>query len=77
MDPLQMLNNDLSNFLMSVQPIMEHWKDSNSDRFNEECVNSIRNRYKRYVDSVNPSMQNLIRQENRCMELLREIENLK
>lgn len=76
-DPLQMLNNDMSKLTMSVSPIMENWRDDNANRFNNECMYSVRDRYNRYVNNVNHLLRILIQYENRCNELMKRMQNLK
>ncbi len=76
-DPLQMLNNDMSKLTMSVNPIMENWRDDNANRFNNECMCSVRNRYNRYVNNVNHLLRTFMQYENRCNELMKRMENLK
>lgn len=76
-DPLQMLNNDMSKLIMSIKPIMENWKDGNADRFNNECLYSIRNRYNRYVNRLNPLLRFLMQNEKQCNELMKRIDELR
>ena len=56
---------------------MENWKDDNANRFNNECMCSVRNRYNRYVNNVNHLLRTFMQYENRCNELMKRMQNLK
>lgn len=77
MDPFQMLNNDMSQLIMSTKPIMEQWNDNNSTLFNTQCIGVIRNKYNRYVELIEAPLRNYMIHERKCQDGIKRLQELK
>ena len=76
MDPFQMLNNDMSQLIMSTKPLMEEWKDKNADQFSNQCIGILKNEYNRYINQINSSLRQYMIYENKCQNWIKRLMEL-
>lgn len=56
-NPLSLINNDISRLILQSRNIFEMWTDSNSSTMDKECISVIKRNYNTYVSSMNTQMR--------------------
>lgn len=57
MDPLALLQNDMSRLIMQSNNIFETWTDKNADAMKTQCVGGMKQAYNNYANEMNTQMR--------------------
>lgn len=63
MNPIALLNNDMSTFLMASQQVFQTWNDTVSEGFKNNCVEQIQRDWNTYLQEMNLRMNLFMRAE--------------
>ena len=63
MNPINILNNDMSTFMMSTKKVFEAWNDKVAEGFRNHCVNQIQSDWNAYLQEMNTRMNIFMRAE--------------
>ncbi len=63
MNPIGLLNNDMSTFLMASQQVFQTWNDKVSEGFKNHCINQIKCDWNTYLQEMNLRMNLFMRAE--------------
>lgn len=63
MNPLNILNQDLSTFLMATQKVFETWNDKVAEGFKNNCVNRVKRDWNAYLQEMNTRINIFMRAE--------------
>ena len=74
MNPISILNNDMSTFLMATQKVFEFWKDKVAENFKNHCVGQIQRDWNAYLQEMNLRMNLFMRAEKAIDEEIAKYE---
>ena len=74
MNPIGLLNNDISTFLMATQQVFQTWNDTVSEGFKNHCVEQIKNDWNTYLQEMNTRMNLYMRAEKTIDEEIAKYE---
>lgn len=74
MNPIALLNNDMSTFLMASQQVFQTWNDTVSERFKNNCVEQIQRDWNAYLQEMNLRMNLFMRAEKAIDEEMAKYE---
>lgn len=74
MNPISLLNNDMSTFLMASQQVFQTWNDTVSEGFKNNCVEQIKNDWNAYLQEMNTRMNLFMRAEKTIDEEIAKYE---
>lgn len=63
MNPIGILNNDMSTFLLASNQLFELWNDTVSDGLKNNCVERIKQDWNTYLNEINLRMNIFMRAE--------------
>lgn len=63
MNPISLLNNDMSTFMMSTQQVFQTWNDQVAEGFNKNCVERIQLDWNTYLTEMNARMNRFMKAE--------------
>lgn len=63
MNPIGIMNNDMSTFMMSTQKVFETWNDTVAEDFKNHCVNQIQRDWNAYLQEMNVRMNIFMKAE--------------
>ena len=63
MNPISILNSDMSTFLMATQKVFDVWNDSVSENFNQQCIEQLKRDWNHYMEQMNVRMSLFMRAE--------------
>ncbi|MBO7129327.1 MAG: hypothetical protein J6W05_06105 [Prevotella sp.] len=63
MNPLNILNQDLSTFLMATQKVFDAWNDKVAEGFKNGCVERIKSDWNAYLQEMNTRINIFMRAE--------------
>lgn len=63
MNPISLMNNDMSTFMMSSQKVFEAWNDTVAESFKNHCINQIQRDWNNYLQEMNVRMNIFMRAE--------------
>lgn len=63
MNPLNILNQDLSTFLMATQKVFGAWNDKVAEGFKNNCVERIKSDWNAYLQEMNTRINIFMRAE--------------
>ena len=63
MNPISLLNNDMSTFMMSTQQVFQTWNDQVAEAFNKNCVERIQHDWNTYLTEMNARMNRFMKAE--------------
>ncbi len=74
MNPISLLNNDMSTFLMASQQVFQTWNDTVSEGFKNNCVEQIQRDWNSYLQEMNLRMNLFMRAEKAIDEEIAKYE---
>ena len=74
MNPIALLNNDMSTFLMASQQVFQTWNDTVSEGFKNNCVEQIQRDWNAYLQEMNNRMNFFMRAEKTIDEEMAKYE---
>ena len=74
MNPIALLNNDMSTFLMASQQVFQTWNDTVSEGFKNNCVEQIQRDWNSYLQEMNLRMNLFMRAEKAIDEEIAKYE---
>ena len=74
MNPIGLLNNDMSTFLMASQQVFQVWNDAVSESFRNNCIELIKNDWNAYLQEMNLRMNLFMRAEKAIDEEIAKYE---
>ena len=74
MNPIALLNNDMSTFLMASQQVFQTWNDAVSEGFKNNCVEQIQRDWNAYLQEMNLRMNLFMRAEKAIEEEMAKYE---
>lgn len=74
MNPISLLNNDMSTFLLASQQVFQTWNDTVSEGFKNNCVEQIKNDWNAYLQEMNLRMNLFMRAEKAIDEEIAKYE---
>jgi len=74
MNPIALLNNDMSTFLMASQQVFQTWNDTVSEGFKNNCVEQIQRDWNSYLQEMNLRMNLFMRAEKAIDEEMAKYE---
>lgn len=74
MNPIALLNNDMSTFLMASQQVFQTWNDTVSEEFKNNCVEQIQRDWNAYLQEMNLRMNLFMRAEKAIDEEMAKYE---
>lgn len=74
MNPITLLNNDMSTFLMASQQVFQTWNDTVSEGFKNNCVEQIQRDWNAYLQEMNLRMNLFMRAEKAIDEEMAKYE---
>ena len=75
MNPIALLNNDMSTFLMASQQVFQTWNDTVSEGFKNNCVEQIQRDWNAYLQEMNLRMNLFMRAEKAIDEEIAKYEH--
>lgn len=63
MNPISLMNNDMSTFMMATSKVLETWNDTVAEGFKNNCVNQIQRDWNGYLQEMNVRMSVFMRAE--------------
>ena len=63
MNPINILNNDMSTFMMATQKVFEAWNDKVAEGFKNHCVDQIKRDWNAYLQEMNTRMNIFMKAE--------------
>lgn len=76
MDPLALLQNDMSRLIMQSNNIFETWKDNNSETMKTQCIGGMKQSYNSYANEMNVRMRVYMRAQKEIEEAMKRIMKL-
>lgn len=74
MNPISLLNNDMSTFLMASQQVFQIWNDTVSEGFKNNCVEQIQRDWNTYLQETNLRLNLFMRAEKAIDEEIAKYE---
>lgn len=74
MNPIALLNNDMSTFLLASKQLFELWNDKVSEGFKNNCVEQMQRDWNSYLEAMNTRMNLFIRAERTINEEIEKYE---
>ena len=74
MNPISLLNNDMSTFMMSTQQVFQTWNDQVAEGFNKNCVARIQHDWNTYLTEMNARMNRFMKAEKTIDEEIAKYE---
>lgn len=74
MNPIALLNNDMSTFLMASQQVFQIWNDKVSEGLKNNCVEQIQRDWNAYLQEMNLRMNLFMRAEKAIDEEIAKYE---
>ena len=74
MNPIALLNNDMSTFLMASQQVFQTWNDTVSEGVKNNCVEQIQRDWNTYLQEMNLRMNLFMRAEKAIDEEMAKYE---
>lgn len=74
MNPIGILNNDMSTFLIATQKVFENWNDKVAESFKDHCVGQIQRDWNAYLQEMNLRMNLFMRAEKAIDEEMAKYE---
>lgn len=74
MNPISLLNNDMSTFLMASQQVFQIWNDTVSEGFKNNCVEQIQRDWNTYLQEMNLRLNLFMRAEKAIDEEIAKYE---
>ncbi len=68
MNPIALLNNDMSTFLLASKQLFELWNDKVSEGFKNNCVEQMQRDWNSYLNEMNTRMNIFVRAERTINE---------
>lgn len=65
MNPIGILNNDMSTFMMATKKVFEAWNDKVVEGFKNHCVDQIQRDWNAYLQEMNIRMNIFMRAEKK------------
>ena len=63
MNPIGILNNDMSTFIMTTKQVFEVWNDKVAEGFKNHCVDQIQRDWNAYLQEMNLRMNIFMKAE--------------
>ena len=63
MNPISLLNNDMSTFMMATQKVFETWNDLVAEGFKNHLVDKIKSDWNTYLQEMNTRMNIFMKAE--------------
>lgn len=63
MNPISLLNNDMSTFIMATKKVFAAWNDKVAEGFKNHCTDQIQNDWNAYLQEMNTRMNIFMRAE--------------
>ena len=63
MNPISILNNDMSTFMMATKKVFEAWNDKVAEGFKNHCVDQIQRDWNAYLQEMNIRMNIFMKAE--------------
>lgn len=63
MNPISLLNNEMSTFVMSTKKVFEVWNDKVAEGFKNHVVDQIKNDWNAYLQEMNTRMNIFMKAE--------------
>ncbi len=76
MDPLALLNNDMSRLIMQSNNIFETWSDNNADIMKSQCIGGIKQSYNNYANDMNVRMRLYMRAQKEVEDAMQQLSKL-
>lgn len=76
MNPISILNNEMSTFLMATQQVFELWNDKVSDGFKNTCVEQIKRDWNSYLTQLNTRMNLYMKAELKLDEDIKKLNKI-
>lgn len=74
MNPIGLLNNDMSTFMMATKQVFESWNDKVAEGFKNHCVEQIQRDWNAYLQEMNTRMSIFMRAEKAIDEEMAKYE---
>ena len=74
MNPIALLNNDMSTFLLASKQLFELWNDKVSEGFKNNCVEQMQRDWNSYLEALNTRMNLFVRAERTINEEMEKYE---
>lgn len=74
MNPIGIMNNDMSTFIMSTKKVFEAWNDKVAEGFKNNCVEQIQRDWNVYLQEMNTRMNIFMKAEKEIDKLISEYE---
>ena len=74
MNPIALLNNDMSTFLLASKQLFELWNDKVSEGFKNNCVEQMQRDWNSYLNEMNTRMNIFVRAERTINEEMEKYE---
>ena len=74
MNPIALLNNDMSTFLLASKQLFELWNDKVSEGFKNNCVEQMQRDWNSYLNEMNTRMNIFVRAEKTINEEIEKYE---
>lgn len=74
MNPIALLNNDMSTFLLASKQLFELWNDKVSEGFKNNCVEQMQRDWNSYLEAMNTRMNLFVRAERTINEEIEKYE---
>ena len=74
MNPIALLNNDMSTFIMATKKVFEAWNDKVAEDFKNHCTDQIQNDWNAYLQEMNTRMNIFMRAERTIDEEMAKYE---
>ena len=74
MNPIALLNNDMSTFLLASKQLFELWNDKVSEGFKNNCVEQMQRDWNSYLEAMNTRMNLFVRAERTINEEMEKYE---
>ena len=74
MNPLSIMNNDMSTFILAYQKVFQSWNDNVSEDLKLHCVEQIQRDWNSYINEMNVRMNIFMRAEKTIDEEIAKYE---
>lgn len=74
MNPIGILNNDMSTFMMATKKVFEAWNDKVAEGFKSHCVDQIQRDWNAYLQEMNTRMNIFMKAEREIDEEIAKYE---
>lgn len=75
-DPLSLINNDMSRLILQSRNIFEMWTDSNASTMDKKCISAIKRNYNTYVTTMNTQMRIYMRAQKEIEDAMQQLSKL-